>query len=164
MENEIWKDIEGYPDYQVSNFGRVKSLKFNKEIILKDRISNKGYLFVLLYKEKESKSFSVHRLIANTFLGKSDLQVNHKNSIRTDNRLENLEYVSSRENNSYRFQKENLSSKYIGVCWDKNKKKWRAYINMNCSKKFLGYFINELDAYNAYIKALEENNLTNKYA
>jgi hypothetical protein len=83
---------------------------------------------------------------------------------KSDNRLENLEFVSYRENQSHSIKKENTSSKYIGVYWNKNANKWQAGININRVRKHLGLFENEIDAYNAYLKALEENGLINKYA
>jgi hypothetical protein len=106
----------------------------------------------------------VHRLVAFAFLGKSDLQVNHINSNRSDNRLENLEFVNQRENNSHRFTNEKIASKFVGVCWNKKTKKWISHIRIKRKTIYLGSFENELDARNAYIKALKENNLTNKYA
>ena len=66
---EIWKDIEGYEGlYQVSNLGRVKSLKFNKIKILSQGISGSGYKIVSLSKENQRKIFLVHRLVAMVFI------------------------------------------------------------------------------------------------
>ena len=66
---EIWKDIEGYEGlYQVSNLGRVKSLKFNKIKILSQGISGSGYKIVSLSKENQRKIFLVHRLVAMAFV------------------------------------------------------------------------------------------------
>jgi hypothetical protein len=96
---EIWKDVPEYEGvYQVSSLGRVKSLWFGKEKILKLRENTQGYMQVGLYKEGDVKSYRVHRLIMRLFVGESKLQVNHKNGIKTDNRLENLEYCTRSEN------------------------------------------------------------------
>jgi len=102
MNEEIWKDIPEYEGlYQVSNLGRVKSLSFNrkgKEGIRKLQNHSTGYFEVILYNKKRNKHFLVHRLVVMAFFGKSDLHVNHKNGIKTDNRLENLEYCTRSEN------------------------------------------------------------------
>ena len=101
MQNyeEIWKDAPGYEGrYQVSNLGKVKSLKFDKERTLKFGLNRGGYYFVNLCKGGAQKTNSVHRLVMLAFVGKSDLEVNHINGIKTDNRLENLEYCSRSEN------------------------------------------------------------------
>ena len=69
MESEVWKDIAGYDgDYQVSNFGRVKTLKNGKEKMLKPGTVGNNYLIVRLYKTKSSKQFKVHRLVAAAFI------------------------------------------------------------------------------------------------
>lgn len=108
MENiEIWKslDILGYPNYEVSNWGRVKSLPRNttKEKILKQCKNKYGYLHLNLCNDGKVKLFTVHKLVALAFL-ENPLnlpQVNHKNEIKTDNRVENLEWVSPKENTNY---------------------------------------------------------------
>ena len=108
---EIWKPIQNYEDiYEISNLGRIRSLdrltqhghkikgkykKFTK--------GNNGYLYVCLYKNGKRKNLLVHRLVITTFNGGSDngLQVNHKNEIKTCNRLDNLEYMTPKENTNY---------------------------------------------------------------
>lgn len=71
---------------------------------LKPGLNSRGYLTVSLYdgsKPKKAKSFLVHRLVMEAFVGKSELQVNHKNGNKQDNVLENLEYCTSLENNHH---------------------------------------------------------------
>lgn len=102
LPNEIWLPIEGYENYQVSNMGRVKSLgndKSRKEKILRQGKNHKGYLFVILYKEGKLKSFRVHRLVANAFIPNPNNYptVNHKNEIKTDNRVDNLEWMNMKQ-------------------------------------------------------------------
>lgn len=112
---EIWKDIKDYEGlYQVSNFGRVKSLprntnnQYNKGLFMKPRNSF-GYLKIQLRKDKKYKWFFVHRLVAMMFLNNYNekLQVNHKNGIKDDNNIKNLEMVTASENqlHSYRILK-----------------------------------------------------------
>lgn len=100
---EIWKDIEGYPNYQVSNMGRVKSLKFGKEKILKSNNDGGGYFMVNLSKDRKQKTHRIHRLVASAFLPNPDNlpQVNHKDEDKSNNRVENIEYCDAKYNNSY---------------------------------------------------------------
>lgn len=108
---EIWKNIKDYEGlYQVSNLGRVKNVKRNK--ILNPRII-KGYLQVRLYKDNVYKSYFIHRLVAMTFPDLVDwtddakgkpfevLQVNHKDEIKTNNCVDNLEWCNSSYNINY---------------------------------------------------------------
>ena len=95
MEKEIWKEIEGYPNYRVSNLGNVKSLNYShtgKEQILKPIVTNRGYLRVCLYKDGKMKSFAVHQLVCKAFLPNPNnyQEVNHK----TENPLINIVYIN----------------------------------------------------------------------
>ena len=102
---EIWKDVPEYEGlYRVSNLGRVKSLWFGKERILKPRDNGWGYMQVGLYKEGYVKKLKVHRLMMLTFVGSSNLQVNHINGLKTDNRLENLEYCTASQNQIHAYK------------------------------------------------------------
>ncbi len=93
----ISKDIPDYEGmYAATKCGKVWSHKRN--IWLKPVLSNTGYVNALLYKDKKPKCFRIHRLILLTFIGPSNLQCNHKNAIKTDNRLSNLEYCTAKEN------------------------------------------------------------------
>lgn len=97
----MWKTIEGYNDYKISSEGKIISFKNGKEIIRKPHFdSRKKYLIVSLSKDGNVKNFLVHRLVAETFLGKREkkYEVNHKNLDKTDNRVSNLEWVTRKEN------------------------------------------------------------------
>jgi len=156
---EEFKSIKGYKGiYKVSNLGRVKSLKFNKEKILKMSFATGGYCIVSLSKDGVVKMRTVHQLVAETFLGHTPcgmkLVVNHIDFDKTNNKVSNLEIVTSRENSNQKHLKS--SSKYIGVSWNKPAKKWIANIWINGKKKNLGRFTNEIDASNAYQLKLSE--------
>ena len=138
---ELWKDIPSYEGhYQVSNFGRVKSIKNDKARILKERYSN-GYVLVLLYKDGIAKSYKVHRLVAMAFIENSNnlTQVNHKDFNRKNNIVENLEWCSAKENIQHNFKKGNVEniikhSKELGEKYGGNKKAMNV-LKMKLSKK-----------------------------
>ena len=171
---EIWKDVKGYKGlYQASDLGNIKSLsryvnhrcgkKIIKERILKPIVNHYGYLFVNLFKKGIKKTITVHQLVAIAFLNHTPnghkLVCNHINFNKQDNRVENLEIVTNRENTNKKHLKS--TSKYTGVSWDKPLKKWAAYIHINIKKVHLGYYTNEYDAHLAYQNALLiKNNLT----
>ena len=99
---EIWKDIIDYTGlYQVSNFGRIKSLK--KEKIMKQRKDKDGYLLIDLHKNSKKKTFKVHRLVAQAFIPNPNnlLQINHIDEIKQNNSVNNLEWCSQKYNVNY---------------------------------------------------------------
>lgn len=113
---EIWKNIKEYEDYQVSNLGRVKSLKFGKEIIMSQITDRKGYLCVKLCKNGKHKKFSVHRLVAEAFIPNPNNypQVNHKDENKQNNCVENLEYCTNEYNHNYGTAIERAAEKIKG--------------------------------------------------
>lgn len=142
MENEIWKPVSNYQGiYEVSNFGRVKSL--SREIIFKPALDRYGYYKIVLRHKGIKKNTKIHRLVAETFLPKQHDRnyVNHKNGIKTDNSLSNLEWVSPKENTKHsyltglrkgsllgRFGKDHHMSKSINQLTKNNEiiKKWES--------------------------------------
>jgi hypothetical protein len=103
---ETWKDIKGFEGkYQVSNLGRVKSLNYNntnEERVLKLSNDKDGYEIVCLCDKKKVVK-KVHRLVAEAFLPNTDNLniINHLNGIKTDNKIGNHEWCTSRENNRH---------------------------------------------------------------
>ena len=169
MQKEFWIDIIGYEKlYQISNLGNVKSLSkqvcnnkrcyISKEKILKPILEKSGYYNVFLYKNSKSKNFKVHQLMAVCFLNHKPcgfkIVVDHVNNDKLDNRIENLQLVTNRENNSK--GKKNKTSKYTGVSKHKSTGKWVSYIRINGKVKYLGSFENEYDAHLAYQNKLKE--------
>lgn len=110
--NEIWKDIVGYENlYQISNLGRVKSLKFGKENILSPGVTKNGYHLVNLCMYGKVQRCLVHRLVAMTFILNLENKncVDHINGIRNDNRVENLRWVTIKENSNFPLARKNNS-------------------------------------------------------
>jgi hypothetical protein len=115
---EIWKDVVGWEGlYEVSNLGRVKSLdktiKHNNKNCLANirgrllkQCKATGYCKIVLAENAHKVSASVHRLVAEAFIPNSESKrtVNHKNGIKTDNRVENLEWATQKENVHHAYQ------------------------------------------------------------
>lgn len=105
---EVWENIKGYEEiYQVSNTGKIKRLK-SKSIAQEDRIiANKtkknGYKFVCLSLKNIQKYYHVHRLVAETFISNPENKkyVNHIDCNKSNNNVENLEWVTAKENNEH---------------------------------------------------------------
>ena len=104
--NELWKNIDIATNYEVSNLGRVRNTKTGQ--ILNPGVSGNGYKQVSI-KFKDTNKFKkqyIHRLVAQYWLENPEnkREVNHKNLDRTDNRAENLEWLTSSENQKHKFE------------------------------------------------------------
>ncbi len=119
MENEIWKNVEDYPGYEVSNIGRVRKttafprMGIRVKILRPQNIMN-GYLVVRLFKSREEiHNKAIHRLVAMAFVDgfKEGLEVNHKDGNRQNSAWTNLEWVTPSDNQkqSWAMQKEKAS-------------------------------------------------------
>ena len=125
---EVWKEIEDYEGlYWISNLGRVKS----KRKILKP-ISGE-YLKVGLSKNGVQTTKYIHRLVAETFLRKSNLQVNHKDENKHNNCLDNLEWITFKENMNYGTKQDReslIKTKYNVLQYDLNGNLIRKWFNL----------------------------------
>lgn len=128
MNKETWKDVTGYAGlYQVSDLGRIRSLsreckakngskQRKRARILKQEITIHGYCRVRLFNaDGIAKHYAVHRLVMNAFVGILDEDINHKNEIKTDNRLINLEYCNHKYNCNYGTRNKRISEKNTGA-------------------------------------------------
>lgn len=122
-----WKQINDYPDYYINILGQIKSTYKNK--ILKPNTDKDGYKLVYLYKNKISKCFKVHRLVAIHFLPNWNnyKEVDHINRIKDDNRLFNLRWCNRSINALNSGKRINTHSKYKGVSFDKRNGKWFSF-------------------------------------
>ena len=116
MKKEIWKDILGYEGlYQVSNYGRVRSLNYNhtgKVKLLKSRVNKHGYNLVYLFKYK-LKGLQIHRLVAQAFIPNplNLPQVNHKDENKLNNYVDNLEWCDAKYNVNYGNRNKKVANK-----------------------------------------------------
>jgi hypothetical protein len=174
MLMEIWKDIEGVNnEYEVSNLGRVRSkekevemywikgspIRIKKSKILAQTKKDGRYKVVTMYVNKHIQRY-IHRLVAQAFIGeiKEGYNVNHKDKNIDNNNVENLEIITYRSNSIHANLKNNKSSKYIGVYYNKARGKWVAMARNPKGKKFyLGGYDVEEDARDAYVKYIKNN-------
>lgn len=113
LPNEEFRWVKGFENlYEVSNYGRVYS-HYKGGKFLKGRPQREGYLQVALYKDGKGKNYSVHRLVGEAFIPNPfDLpEINHLNEVKTDNRVENLQWCLSIENVNYGTRNERMAMK-----------------------------------------------------
>ena len=173
---EIWKEIPGYEGYyEVSNLGNVRSLtryvkhsradyRISKGKVLKKVLNTSGYYNVHLKKENNNWTVAVHKLVAMAFLGHTPCGykriIDHIDNNKLNNNVNNLQITSSRHNNSK--DKKNTSSKYTGVTWCKYANRWKSQIKIKGKSYHLGNFKCEIEASEAYKKALRNYEITGR--
>lgn len=107
LRNEVWKNIEGFPNYKISNLGNIKSFtrkKFGNNLV--PQPMRKGYLQVLLYKDGKPYPRKVHRLVAIAFIPNDNNlpQVNHIDGDKTNNCIDNLEWCDNSYNQIHAYK------------------------------------------------------------
>lgn len=119
---EVWKDISGYEGhYQVSNCGRIKSLKYGKETIMSEKLNSMGYVDIIFTKSNEQKSIRVHRIVAEAFLDNSQGYpvINHIDGDKKNNHIDNLEWCTYSHNNKQAYlQGQNKTKPIIQLTLD----------------------------------------------
>jgi hypothetical protein len=171
--DEIWKDIPEYHGlYQVSDLGNIKSLdriviassgvsRHYKSKKIKPYCNNNGYLQLALSKRNIITTKNIHKLVAIVFLNHIpcgfNKVVNHINHNKLDNRAVNLEVISHRKNTSQDHIKS--TSKYVGVHWSKQKRRWKSRIYLNGKEISLGMHKDEISAHNAYQNELNKHKI-----
>jgi hypothetical protein len=151
-------DIKGYEGlYQVNKLGEIKSVerfqknknKIIQEFLLRKTKDNNGYERVFLSKNGKTKTYYVHRIVADNFITKiaGKEEINHIDRDRENNNVENLEWVSHKENiihsarcGAYSEKRKNNTSGYCGITFDKKDRKWKVRVTKTGARKFIGVF------------------------
>ena len=160
---EEFKKIDGYDNYEISNLGNVRNTDTGR--ILKTCKNSDGYYHLNLNKNGITKTLKIHRLIALHFIPNPEnlREIDHIDQDKGNNSISNLRWISRSGNCRNRPKFKNSSSKYKGVCFDKEKRKYKATINFDNKQKHIGYYENEDDAARAFDTFVKQQNLTEIY-
>ena len=153
VDEELFKPVDGYDNYLVSNFGNIKNSKTNR--ILKLKNDSKGYKLINLYKNGKSKTFTVHRLVGNAFLENPDNKemIDHIDENKANNNVKNLRWATRKDNGYNRGKNINNTTGFKGVTYHKPSNKYRAAININGNNKHLGYYETGEEASRCYCQS-----------
>ena len=153
---EVFRSINGYNNYAISTFGRVKNTKTGK--ILKGSDNGRGYLKCNLCEDGIRKTYHIHRLVANAFINNPDdkLCVDHKDNNKANNHVSNLRFATSKENNQNSSIRLDNTSKVKGVHFHKRVKKWHAQITIDGIRIHIGYYDDLEDAKIARVNRANE--------
>ena len=154
--SERWGSINGYLNYEVSWFGRVRNATTGR--ILRARVCSQGYYRVNLSIGGKLKTHTVHQLVAREWVKNPGEKpfVDHIDGDRANNHHENLRYATYAENARNKSKRANTTSKYYGVCFCKKADKWMSQIQIEGRRKNLGYFTDEKEAAAVFNKAAAE--------
>ena len=155
--SEEWASIDGYKNYQVSWWGRVRNTRTGR--ILKANPGSHGYLAVSLSKKGIQTKCCIHKLLAQEWVANPDGKkcVDHIDGDKLNNHWENLRWATYSENGRNRAKRANATSSYYGVCWHKGHGKWTAQIEIEGKRTCLGFYTNEKEAAQVFNKSAIEN-------
>ncbi len=136
---EVYSKIKDYENYGVSNYGEVINIRTGRKL---KQIIKKGYLYVGLRVNNTTKVFSVHRLVANTYLNPIENKniADHKDNNPKNNRLDNLRFCNQAENTRNAKIKIDNKSGTKGVNFVETRQKWRATITFNGKRIHIGCY------------------------
>jgi len=149
---EIYVNITGYPNYQISNFGNCKNVSTG--LILKPGLRS-GYKFVNLWSDGDKGIKSIHKMVALAFILNPENKrcVDHIDHDKTNNNVSNLRYATDSENRQNVSITSNNTSGVVGVTFRSDNNKWKAFISINQKQKHLGCFTLKEDAITARTNA-----------
>ena len=155
--SEHWASIDGYTNYQVSWWGRVRNAKTGR--ILKPQGGGHGYNHVNLSKPGKTQIHRIHLLVAREWAPNPEGKrcVDHIDGNKANNNWENLRYATHSENSRNMKKHADGSSIYKGVAYNKALNKWQAQMHMNGKQTYLGVFVDEREAAEAYNAAAAEH-------
>lgn len=174
LKEEIWKDIPGFSAYRVSDLGRVRSLDrvmktitgrtYTYKGIIKKPDLRKGYCAVSMTTDDfRYLKMSVHKLVMISFIGHSDLVIDHINEIKHDNRFVNLRYCTIRENSNYHLMKNsNKRKKSLNIGVRSVGKRYESRMVINKKSIHIGYYNSNEEAGKAYIDAIFKYDMLGK--
>jgi len=157
---EIWKDIKEFEGvYQISNYGRLKSLKRygrKQDKIIKPVLGKRGYFCYCLWNKQKAKNITIHRLVAQYFIPNQEgkREVNHKDLDKTNNAISNLEWVTPKENSTHACAnlgtKKHSKKRGAYARTYKGKTSWISEMNYKNKRIYLGFYDTKEEAQKAY--------------